>query len=59
MVTIGFNSTGYSVNESDGSLLLTVLVLEEMFSEGVTVHVRLTTLHGTANGTTEPHSLAP
>ena len=59
MITIGFNSTGYSVNESDGSVLVTVhVLLEEMFGEGVTVHVRLITLHGTAYGiyTTEPHS---
>ena len=51
MLTIGFNSTGYSVNENDGSVLVTVRVLEEMFGEGVDVPVRLTTLHGTANGT--------
>ena len=51
MVTIGFNSTGYSITENDGSVLLTVhVLLEEMFGEGVTVHVRLITLHGTANG---------
>ena len=51
VVTIGFNSTGYSVHESDGSVLLTVhVLLGEIFGEDVTVHVRLTTLHGTANG---------
>ena len=52
MLTIGFNSTRYSLHENDGSVLLTVHVLEEMVGEGVDIHVRLTTLHGTANGTT-------
>ena len=52
MLTIGFNSTSYFLHESDGSVLLTVHVFEGMVGEGVDVHVRLTTLHGTANGTT-------
>ena len=56
MLTIGFNSTSYSINESGGSVLLTVHVLGEMFGKDVAIHVRLTTLHDTANGTTEPHS---
>lgn len=50
MINIGFNSNIYHVNESDGTVLLTVQVLEGTFNEGVSVHVRLTTLSGSANG---------
>ena len=51
MLTIGFNSTRYSISENGGSVLLTVHALEKMFGKDVTVHVRLTTLQDTANGT--------
>ena len=54
MLTIGFNSTGYSINESGGNVLLSVHVLEKMISEDVIIHVRLTTFHDTANGNSEP-----
>ena len=48
-VTIGFNSTTYTVRESDGSVLLQIGLHNGIFDEDVTVSVRLNTVNGSAD----------
>ena len=47
-VTIGFNSTTYTVRESDGSVLLQIDLLNGEFDNNVAVSVRLNTIDGSA-----------
>ena len=49
MITIGFNSTTYTVRESDGSVSLSIGVKEGVL-EDITVCVKLNTINGSANG---------
>ena len=44
VVTIGFNSTTYTVRESDGSVLLQIILQSGIFDEDATVSVRLNTV---------------
>ena len=43
-VTIGFNSTTYTVRESDGSVLLQISLKSGIFDEDAIVSVRLNTV---------------
>ena len=47
-VTIGFNSTAYTVRESNGSLLLQIDLLNGEFDNNVAISVRLNTVNGSA-----------
>ena len=49
VLTIGFNSTTYTVKESDGSVPLSIGVIKGAL-EDVTVRVKLITISGSANG---------
>ena len=49
MLTIGFNSTTYTVKESDGSVPLSIGVIKGVL-EDVTVRIKLITISGSANG---------
>ena len=49
VVTIGFNSTTYTVRESDGNVSLSIGLMDGMFGD-VSVNVRLTTINGSAKG---------
>ena len=49
VVTIGFDSTTYTVRESDGSVALSIVLMEGMFGD-ISVNVRLNTINGSANG---------
>ena len=51
IVVIGFNPTNYTVKESDGMLLVTVMVLEGYIPDGENVTVAVSTRAGTATGT--------
>ena len=44
VVTIGFNSTTYTVTESDGSVLLQINLKSGIFDEDANVSVRLNTI---------------
>ena len=48
-VTIGFNSTTYTVRESDGSVLLQISLKNGIFDEDASVTVRLNTVNGSAD----------
>ena len=59
-VTIGFNSTTYTVRESDGSVLLQISLKNGTFDEDTTVTVRLNTVNGSADSKQNhnaPHTL--
>ena len=47
-VTIGFNSTTYTVRESNGSVLLQIDLLNGEFDNNSAVSVRLNTVDGSA-----------
>ena len=47
-VTIGFNSTTYTVRESNGSVLLQIDLLNGEFDDNVAISVRLNTVNGSA-----------
>ena len=47
-VTIGFNSTTYTVREINGSVLLQIDLLNGEFDNNVAVSVRLNTVDGSA-----------
>ena len=49
MVTIGFSSTTYTVRENDGSVSLSIGVMEGVL-EDATIYIRLNTINGSANG---------
>ena len=49
-LTIGFNTTNYVVNESDGFVSVTMGVLEGFIGEGVSIDLELTTQNGSAEG---------
>jgi hypothetical protein len=48
-VTIGFNSTTYTVTESEGSVLLQIELINGEFGDSATVNVSLNTINGSAN----------
>ena len=47
-VTIGFDSTTYTVRESNGSVLLQINLLTGEFDNNVAISVRLNTVDGSA-----------
>ena len=49
-IIIGFDPATYTVNEADGTVTLTVKVLNGTISEERTIPVRVTTADGTAQG---------
>ena len=49
-ITIGFNRTTYNVRESDGSVSLTIGVMEGELHKDVTIPIKLTTVDGSADG---------
>lgn len=49
VITIGFNSTTYTVRESNGSTLLDVSLKSGIFDEYATAAVRFITVNGSAD----------
>ena len=49
-IVIGFDPDSYSVNETDGTVMLTVRVFEGTISEGRSIPVRVTTSDDSAQG---------
>ena len=50
LVTIGFDPSNYTINEGEGSVSLTVRVLEESIHPAQTISVRATTVDDSAMG---------
>ena len=49
-IVIGFDPESYNVSEADGTVTLTVRVLEGIISEGRSIPIRVSTADGSAQG---------